>query len=266
MNTHKWTDSQLRALEKKIKNAFAVSYAKGKAELLKAKAEIDEKAKTAEDRVLLWQTKKRLDELAQKMVDEITGGTVIALGLLKAVSADVFETVYNETAEPLELRTLTFKGAKRAIAGVENPFNEISVEGLKDKSVLERKIKGALLTSVFMNDSTNGFARKTKHIFESAMKDTIRLTRTQITQVENGARQLVGIAGKESGKTVYKRWVSQSDEKVRAAHLDANGQEVPIDEPFVVDGEELMYPGDTSLGASAGNVINCRCYTEIFTK
>jgi hypothetical protein len=32
---------------------------------------------------------------------------------------------------------------------------------------------------------------------------------------------------------------------------------VPIDEPFIVSGEELMYPGDPS--GSAGNVINCRC-------
>ena len=32
---------------------------------------------------------------------------------------------------------------------------------------------------------------------------------------------------------------------------------IPLDEPFVVDGEELMYPGDEN--GSPENVINCQC-------
>lgn len=56
-----------------------------------------------------------------------------------------------------------------------------------------------------------------------------------------------------------KVWESVGDDHVREAHLEADGQEVPISEPFIVDGESLMFPGDTNLGASAGNVINCRC-------
>jgi uncharacterized protein with gpF-like domain len=49
------------------------------------------------------------------------------------------------------------------------------------------------------------------------------------------------------------------DEKVRPAHVEANGQIVPFKQPFDVDGQSLMYPGDMSLGASIDNVINCRC-------
>jgi hypothetical protein len=56
-----------------------------------------------------------------------------------------------------------------------------------------------------------------------------------------------------------KVWESVGDDRVRDAHLEADGQEVPISEPFIVDGESLMFPGDPSLGASAGNIINCRC-------
>lgn len=58
---------------------------------------------------------------------------------------------------------------------------------------------------------------------------------------------------------VRKEWVSQGDRRVRLAHLDADSDTVPVDEPFRVGGELLMYPGDTSLGATPGNVINCRC-------
>lgn len=43
----------------------------------------------------------------------------------------------------------------------------------------------------------------------------------------------------------------------RPAHLVANKQVVKVDEPFLVDGEELMYPRDPN--GSPGNTINCHC-------
>jgi uncharacterized protein with gpF-like domain len=56
-----------------------------------------------------------------------------------------------------------------------------------------------------------------------------------------------------------KSWDSVGDSHVREAHLSADGQEVRTNEPFTVGGEQLMYPGDDSLGASIGNIVNCRC-------
>lgn len=54
-------------------------------------------------------------------------------------------------------------------------------------------------------------------------------------------------------------WVTVGDENVRDSHVIADSQvknEVGV---FIVQGESLRFPGDTSLGATAGNVINCRC-------
>ena len=60
-----------------------------------------------------------------------------------------------------------------------------------------------------------------------------------------------------------KMWLSTPDNRTRAAHsaIDVDGQIRDIDQPFDVGGEQLMYPGDSSLGASLGNVIQCRCTT-----
>lgn len=56
----------------------------------------------------------------------------------------------------------------------------------------------------------------------------------------------------------FKQWASAGDERVRPDHVDADGQIVGIDEPFIVcDGQQAMYPGDPSL--DAGCRINCRC-------
>ena len=60
-----------------------------------------------------------------------------------------------------------------------------------------------------------------------------------------------------------KQWHNLGDSRVRDGenffnHLNAS-QVVKTSQPFIVSGEKLNYPGDTSLGASTGNVINCRC-------
>lgn len=62
-----------------------------------------------------------------------------------------------------------------------------------------------------------------------------------------------------SQATVLKEWVTVGDEKVRIDHVRADSQTVDMSKPYTVGGELLRYPGDTSLGASAGNVVNCRC-------
>lgn len=57
-------------------------------------------------------------------------------------------------------------------------------------------------------------------------------------------------------------WVTQGDDRVRVKpfnHRAADHQRRVIGTPFNVSGQRLLYPGDTSLGASLGNVRNCRC-------
>ena len=65
----------------------------------------------------------------------------------------------------------------------------------------------------------------------------------------------------ESDVVKEKEWISTEDERTRDGENSdfdhTNVANVGIDEPFIVSGEELMYPGDPS--GSAGNIINCRC-------
>ena len=68
---------------------------------------------------------------------------------------------------------------------------------------------------------------------------------------------------------IQKLWVSDGDERVRRgrfSHVKADGQKVNVDEPFVVSGEFLKIPGDSSLGASLGNIIRCRCASTVRKK
>ena len=64
-----------------------------------------------------------------------------------------------------------------------------------------------------------------------------------------------------------KRWVSVGDARTRPHHAAANGQEVGMDEPFILryQGNEIkmMHPHDGSGGAA--NNINCRCLAVYFS-
>lgn len=61
-----------------------------------------------------------------------------------------------------------------------------------------------------------------------------------------------------SGRT-NKKWVDIRDNKERKSHLDIGGMVIPIKESFRVGNSLMLYPKDSSLGADAGEIVNCRC-------
>jgi F like protein len=54
-----------------------------------------------------------------------------------------------------------------------------------------------------------------------------------------------------------KLWLATDDSRTRPHHREAEGQRVPVGQPFVVGGHELQFPGDPS--GPAAEVIQCRC-------
>jgi hypothetical protein len=56
-----------------------------------------------------------------------------------------------------------------------------------------------------------------------------------------------------------KTWSAVGDEKTRPDHMDADGQQVGINDTFQVGGEALLYPGDPE--GSDEQTMNCRCWT-----
>ena len=90
--------------------------------------------------------------------------------------------------------------------------------------------------------------------FSEYRADTIARTETS-NAYNNGDWAGVQALG-EYGPT-YKYWVATLDARGRPEHIAVNNVTLPINDPFVVGGEEMMFPH--SPGASAGNVVNCRC-------
>lgn len=61
-------------------------------------------------------------------------------------------------------------------------------------------------------------------------------------------------------ENVTKGWNTINDGRQRHTHGAMHKQRKRFDEPFVSpSGARLMHPGDTSLGAGASEIVNCRC-------
>lgn len=80
------------------------------------------------------------------------------------------------------------------------------------------------------------------------------IARTETISASNKGSLL---GAQSTGLTLNKEWITSIDGREREAHAIANGSVVSTNDYFVVDGEELEYPGDPK--GSAANVISCRC-------
>ena len=93
-----------------------------------------------------------------------------------------------------------------------------------------------------------------------ARVNTISATETQKPAESTKNIELNAVDDKKTQKTVLvKTWNAVLDEKTRGSHADADGQTVEASDVYTVQGQSLNFPGDDSLGASADNIINCRC-------
>ena len=126
--------------------------------------------------------------------------------------------------------------------------------------------RGAIKEAI--KDQTESIETMTKLLYDNVTSYYQEVQEWQVRRiVQTESLTALSVASDESiralGVPFIKTWVI-SGNNTRPSHLEADGQEVDQDEPFLVDGEELMYPRDSSMGASAGNIINCAC-TSIAT-
>jgi hypothetical protein len=152
----------------------------------------------------------------------------------------------------------------------KNLFTQIETKKSKETSKIIDKIE-----DVDVEDLDEDIGEDILRMFYEELEDRLDL----ISQMETSAAANDGIVDEmdaledteaefEDGTTIddykgRKTWVAIMDDRTRPEHAEADGQEVDYAEPFEVGGEELMQPGDDSLGASDWNLMGCRCEAVI---
>ncbi len=131
----------------------------------------------------------------------------------------------------------------------------------------KRQITNAVTTGILMGRGSRDIAADLRRrIMDMSIESAIRAARTAVTAAENGGRQATYELAAAMGIELEHEWIATKDFRTRRWHGDADGKSVPVDQPFEVGGEKLLFPGDKSLGASGWNIYNCRCALKAFIK
>jgi F like protein len=125
-----------------------------------------------------------------------------------------------------------------------------------------RMIVRELGTGVAAGEKVTQLATRVRHALDvngvenwAARARTVAVT--EVHRAYNMGALAAGLRVSVRGAAVMKTWRAKDDSRTRPAHDRADGQTVPINQPFIVNMEPLRVPGDSS--GSPANVINCRC-------
>ena len=122
----------------------------------------------------------------------------------------------------------------------------------------KKQISASVTSSILQGKSIPRIAKDLQtRMPEMNKSSAIRTARTAVTGAQNAGRMDSYVAAEKMGIKVRKEWLATIDGRTRHSHAMLDGQTADIDKPFKVDGEEIMFPGDTS--APGYLVYNCRC-------
>lgn len=124
-------------------------------------------------------------------------------------------------------------------------------------------VRQALAEGVEAGEGTDQLSQRVADSY--GMMKGYRSERISRTEVVCASERGSISSARSTGLDLTKDWLTTRDGREREWHGDVDGQTRGLDEAFDVNGEQLDHPGDTSLGASADNIVNCRCTTVFQT-
>ena len=287
---HLQTDKELAKLEKRIAKIYkeaADDLQKTIDDYFAKFAKRDEKQKArleageiTEQEYKQWRLAqigrgKRFEAMRDKLAERMTKANEVAISYANDDMAKIYamnhaytiESVKEQAGEMLsgiDFTMLDEQTVKRLV--VERP--DLMPYYPKAKAVKrgidliygKKQITATVTSGILQGSSINKMAKDLMNrVTDMNKTSAVRAARTAVTEAENAGRQAAADELEKKGVIIGKRWIATHDSRTRDEHLEADGQIVENNKPFVVGGEELMFPGDKSLGASGWNLYNCRC-------
>lgn len=199
----------------------------------------------------------------------ITGQWIEAalLKMYKDVMSKEASSLYNSL-----FKTKSFGSAIDWIADVEAFIRQYILENVV-RQITQTTINeiSAILQQIIIN--AGSYDEAVRAIMATTEMDRVRarlITRTEVNKGMNAGHE---IAAKKLPFKCTKTWIAARDNRTRGAegddkadHYHMNLIEIDEDELFTDtrSGALMLYPGDTSNGAQAKDVCNCRC-SVVFT-
>lgn len=156
--------------------------------------------------------------------------------------------------------------ANLLITSTNNPIYGLRMTDAqkRDQALTVRGINEAINDGIKAGDTYGGIAKRIRKVFDSSMKRSMTIARTETHRVKNIAEQDSSMNAHNQGVKMKKTWRNMDDEAVRetkkANHVEINGQTVMANENFTAkSGAVGPVPG--SMG-TASEDVNCRCFAS----
>lgn len=125
-----------------------------------------------------------------------------------------------------------------------------------DVGVLKKQIAKHISRGIATSSSYAHIARNIDGASNIGFNKAMRIARTEGHRIQVLSANDAQHAAKAKGCEVVKQWDATLDGRTRPLHRVLDGKLSEIDEPFVVDDLEVMYPGGFGI---ASQDVNCRC-------
>lgn len=144
------------------------------------------------------------------------------------------------------------------------------------ESVVEERFREALINST--DEEVMNLSR-TEEIIDTVAKEVAKTTVDRRNTPFFLSEERAYLLAEDNANTLFnyydfeqalsqnksmKQWLTILDGRERETHNLADGMIAVVEQPFEVGDSLLMFPKDTSLGASPEEIINCRCSVRYF--
>ena len=275
---HRLTDEKLEEMEKRLSAIYsraekeiqqtADEYFSKFAKQDEAKRKLLEQGKITEEEYTKWRKGKmmysrRFTEMKEQCAKQLLNVNQTALAYVNGELPEVYAINYNALKSAVDgvggySFTLVDADTVRNLAVTDTsllPYKKIDPK--KDIPWNMKKINAETLQGILQGESMDKIAKRLRNVQEMNRTQAIRSARTIVTGAENKGRQDSYKRAKEDGIVMKREWIATNDSRTRHWHAELDGVEVDIDEPWVNDFGEIMFPGDPS--ADPANTYNCRC-------
>lgn len=279
---HRETDKLIDGLEKLLGNAYgdaSEEIAEKAADYFRRFEAKDEKwklwveqGKKTEAEYKAWRQSqlmmgKRWENLRDELARDMVHADEIAAKMIKDELPEIYalnhnwETFQVEKALGMSTNYNLYNPDTVKHLMKENPnlLPKPKVDIPKDMRWNMQRVQSTMLQGILQGKSIPELAKSLEGVTDGNHANAIRNARTMATGAQNAGRQDAMIRARDKGVKLRRTWVATLDMRTRHEHRVLDGQTVDVDEPFRVEGYEIMFPGDPS--AEPEMVYNCRCRT-----
>lgn len=290
---HELTDDILNGLEEKIADEYAIALSDMQKKLEAYLKQFE--AGKAKQKELLDAgkiTKKEYDDwvfrhtmmgnqwkaMRDVLASDLEHASEIALKIARSEMPDVYAlnanfatyqiehdgmidtgfTLYNHDAAELLLK-------EEDLQLMPGPSTRKAAEIAADESMQwnRQKIQSAVFQGIVQGESPYDVAKRLRSVATMNYNASVRYARTMTTNAQNAGRYEAFRRADDLGVQLTIEWQATLDNRTRHSHRMMHGQRRKVNEPFLIDGFEIMWPAQ-SHGPGASDIPqqyiwNCRC-------